>query len=170
MAKREKKVLILSVSRNEAEESFAEYAKAEARIKQINAKMDVEITKIREKHQTELADLQEEKTKCFEILQNFAENNRDEFGKKKSLDFTHGVLGFRTSTPALKNKKGFTWNSVTNLIAEFCPTYLRTKQEPDKERLLADRDSEEMAIIFDKIGVCVVQDETFFVEAKSEEI
>ena len=96
--------------------------------------------------------------------------NRDElFTKRKSLETTHGTIGFRTGTPKLKTLKGFTWNAVVNMLKEFLPGYVRTSEEANKEKLLADRESEEVVALFPKVGITVVQDETFFVEPKKEE-
>lgn len=171
MAKtREKKTVYTGVSQEEMEQAFAEYAKADARQQKIQADMDVQMTKIREKWQEELSKLQEAKDKAFDVMQAFATENRMElFSKKKSMDTVHGTIGFRLGTPKLKNLKGFTWASVTNLLKEFLPAYVRVKEEPDKDKLLADRESEDVYPLFDKVGVAVVQDETFFVEPKKEE-
>ena len=103
-------------------------------------------------------------------LQLFAETNPGLFDKKKSLDMAHGILGFRTGTPKLKTLKGFTWPAVTNMLKQFLPAYVRTVDEPAKDKLLADRDAPEVNKFFTKdgIGCEVVQDETFFVELKKE--
>lgn len=170
MKTREKKVVISGVSRDQAEEAFGKYASSDARIQKINAKMDVEFTSIREKYQDELQKLGEEKEKNFEVMQVYASENQQElFSKKKSLEMVHGVIGFRTGTPKLKTLKGFTWSSVTNLLKEFLPAYVRTSEEPAKDRLLADREVPETANLFSKVGIFVDQDETFYVEPKKEE-
>lgn len=171
MAKtREKKAVYSGVTAEQMEQAFAEFAKADARQQKIMADMDVQMTKIREKWQDELQKLTETKDNAFDIMQAYAMENRETlFGKRKSLETVHGTLGFRTGTPALKTLKGFTWSSVLNLLKEFLPGYVRTKEEPDKEKLLADRECEEVADLFPKVGVSVVQVETFYVEPKKEE-
>lgn len=132
--------------------------------------MDIQMAKIREKWQDELAKLAETKDNAFDVLQAYAMENRDElFSKRKSLETTHGIIGFRTGTPTLKTRKGFTWASVLEMLKEFMPNYVRTKEEPAKDKLLADREDEEVAALFPKVGIAVVQDETFFVEPKKEE-
>lgn len=169
MAKRESKVVVAGVSREQFEQAFAEYAAADAKFQHINTKMDVEITKIREKYQDNLAALQESKEKAFEVMQAFAMENKDEmFSRKKSMETVHGMVGFRTGTPKLKTLKGFTWAAVTNLLEEFLPQYVRKTVEPAKDKLIADRDDEEVKQFFPKVGIAVVQDETFFVEPKKE--
>lgn len=163
--------MVTGIGREAAESAFATYADADARQQRITAKMDVEITRIREKYQDDLAKLQEVKDKSFEAMQVFATENKDElFAKKKSLDMVHGVLGFRTGTPKLKTRKGFTWGAVTNLLREFLPGYVRVTEEPAKDRLLSDREIPEVADLFPKVGIFVDQDETFFVECKKEEV
>lgn len=167
---RTKKVLKSNITRDIAEEAFAKFASADARQQKITSEMDIRIVKIREKYADELNELQDEKDEAFNTLQSFAENNRDEFGKKKSIDFQHGVLGFRTGTPKLKTLKGFTWASVLGLLKVHLPTYVRTIEEPAKDRLLSDREEPETAQKFKDVGIYVDQDETFFVEPKKEEL
>lgn len=170
MARVKKKVLTGTIDRAAADEAFAEYAKADARQHQIAAKMDVEITRIRDKYSGTLTDLQAAKEDAFEKIQSYAENNRDDFGGKKSIELTHGIIGFRTGTPKLKTRKGFTWESVKNLLKEFLPSYVRVVEEPAKDRLLSDRDVPETFSKFEKCGIYVDQDESFYVEPKKEEL
>lgn len=171
MAKtREKKTVYSGITSEQMEQAFADYAKADARQQKITAEMDVAMTKIREKYQDELTKLGEVKEKSFDILQAYALENRDElFSKRKSLETTHGTIGFRTGTPKLKTLKGFTWASVVNMLKEFLPGYVRTSEEANKEKLLADREEKEVSALFPKVGIAVVQDETFYVEPKKEE-
>ena len=122
-----------------------------------------------EKYADQLAELNETKDRTFEVMQTYATENKDTlFSKKKSLESAHGIIGFRTGNPKLKNRKGFTWAAVTNLCKEFLPQYIRTTEELAKDKLLADRDVPEVAEQFANIGVEVVQDESFYVEPKKE--
>jgi phage host-nuclease inhibitor protein Gam len=166
---REKKVLLPNtINREQAETAFASYAEADAQQQRITANMDMQITKIRDKYADDLAKLTEKKAADFEIIQTYAINNRDAFGNKKSLMLTHGVIGFRTGTPKLKTRKGFTWPAVLNMLKEYLPAYVRVAEEPAKDRLLADREVPEVASLFAKVGILVDQDEAFFVEPKKE--
>ncbi|HBX45536.1 host-nuclease inhibitor Gam family protein [Limibacterium fermenti] len=170
MAKRVKKVIHTGVSSEQMETAFAEYATSDAKLQKINAQMDVQITKIRERNADEVSRLTEQKDKSFEIIQAFAVEHKDDlFSKKKSMEGSHGMFGFRTGTPKLKTLKGFTWGAVLNLLKEFMPEYVRVSEEPAKDKLLADRESDEVSANFSKCGISVVQDETFFIELKKEE-
>lgn len=171
MATRKKKVIITGVSREQADEAFATYAKSDAQVQKINADIELQCAKIREKYADRLATLSEEREQAFDTLQAFATENQAElFSKKKSLDMAHGTIGFRTGTPKLKTLKGFTWASALNLVREFLPAFIRTTEEVAKDKLLADRDTEGMPEKMAKCGIVVSQDETFYVDPKKEDI
>lgn len=167
---RKTKIINSNVSQEEAQDIFAQYADADARIQKINAQMDIKINEIREKYAKDLQTHKDVKEAAFDKLYAFAEGNRDLFGKRKSIEFAAGILGFRTGTPKIKTRKGYTWASVLNLMKEYLPSHVRTAEEVAKDRLLADREDPKISGMFDKIGVVVDQDETFFVEPKKEDV
>ena len=184
MATRQKKKVISGVTREAADQAFAEYAKADASINKINAEIELQLAKIREKRQAELTVLAQQRDQAFDTLQAFAiENQTELFSKKKSLDMTHGTIGFRTGTPKLKTMKGFTWEAAKTLVKKFLPDYIRTSEEIAKDKLLADRELDEVEFVESDItkksvpmsqamsecGILVVQDETFYVEPKKED-
>ena len=90
------------------------------------------------------------------------------FTKRRSLETTHGIIGFRTGNPKLKNRRGFTWAAVLELVKTFLPKYIRQTEEIARDKMLADRDEEGMEELFAKCGVYVDQDEAFYVEPKKE--
>ena len=166
---RVKKTVVTGVTREQMEDAFGRYASADAEVQSINAAMDKQFVAIREKHADRLAVLEQEKTEAFEVIQVFATENREElFSKRKSMETTHGTLGFRTGQPKLKTKKGFTWAAVLELLKKFGKDYVRTVEEPAKDKLLANRDNEECQQLMEDCGIVVDQGETFFVEPKKE--
>ncbi|MBF1499075.1 MAG: host-nuclease inhibitor Gam family protein [Prevotella pallens] len=170
MATRKKKVIITGVSREAADEAFATYAKSDAQVQKINADIELQCAKIREKYADKLATLTNEREQAFDTLQAFATENQAElFAKKKSLDMAHGVIGFRTGTPKLKTLKGFTWASTLQLVKEFLPDYVRQTWDIAKDKLLADRETDTILENMAKCGIQVVQDEAFYVEPKKED-
>jgi phage host-nuclease inhibitor protein Gam len=168
---RKTKTLVTNVTREEAESAFAEFAKADAKISKINSDMDLQFVKIREKNQDTLSALEEQRDTAFEKLQVFAEKNPDLFGKRKSIELVHGVIGFRTGTPKLKLRKGFQWGAVLELIKNhsIMSRYIRTTEEVAKDKLLNDREEPEVLAHIGDVGVCFDQDERFYVEPKREE-
>jgi phage host-nuclease inhibitor protein Gam len=170
MAKREKKVIYSGITSETMEAAMAEYAAADAKLAKINATMDEQFTRIREKYSDEIQKLTETKDNAFEVVQAFAVENKAElFAKKKSMESAHGIFGFRTGTPKLKTLKGFTWGAALNLLKEFLPGYVRVIEEPAKDKLLADREMPDVQKNMGKCGIEVVQDEVFFIELKKEE-
>ena len=170
MATRQKKTIINGVSREQADAAFAQYAKASAQSDKIQADIELQCARIREKYASQIATLTEEKETAFDTLQSYAmENQAELFSKKKSLEMAHGTIGFRTGTPKLKTLKGFTWASALQLVKEFLPTCIRTTEEIAKDKMLTDRDEEGMTDKMAKCGIQVVQEETFYVEPKKEE-
>lgn len=164
-----KKTIITGVTREQMEEAFGQYALADAEVQSITASMDQQFVAIREQHAERLAVLEEQKAQALELMQVFATENRDElFSKRKSLETAHGVIGFRTGTPKLKTKKGFTWAAVLELLRKFGRDYIRATEEIAKDKLLADRDSDECQQLMEDCGITVAQDETFYVEPKKE--
>ncbi len=170
MAKRTRKVILQGITSEQMEAAFSEYAAADARLAKIRAELDMQITRLRDKRADEISELEEKKEKSFEVVQAYSLENRERlFSKKKSMEGTHGTFGFRTGTPRLKTLRGFTWAAALNLIKEFLPDYVRVKEEPAKDLLLADREIPEVAAEFEKCGIEVVQDESFFIDLKKEE-
>ena len=170
MATRQKKTLIQGITAEQANDAFAQYAKTDAQIQKINADIELQCAKIREKHADELTRLGEEREQAFDTLQAYAVENKPElFTKKKSLDMAHGTIGFRTGTPKLKTLKGFTWAAALQLVKDKLQSYIRTTEEIAKDKLLADRDEEGMMEKMATCGITVTQDETFYVEPKKEE-
>lgn len=168
--KRVKKVVLTGVTREQMESAFGDFATADAQIAKINATMDAEFTKIREHHADKLAELATDREQAYEVVQVYATENRDTlFAKRKSAENTHGVFGFRTGQPKLKMKKGLTWGGVLELLKLHNKDFIRTVEEVAKDRLLDERKNDEVIELMPKIGVEVVQDETFYIELKKEE-
>ena len=170
MATRAKKKVLSNISKEQAEEAFANYSKADSRAEELTAKMEQEITKVREKYQDELSELSDTKRDEFDVLMTYAEENKELFSTKKSVELSHGVIGFRTGTHKLGKLKGFTWDDVKEKVAKLLPDFIRTKEEVNKEGLIAERDNPEVSKLFSRCGVVVEQDETFYVQPKKEAI
>lgn len=166
---RKKKVILSGITRDEMEEAMHSYAVADAKQRALMAEMDGKLSEIREQYSGQLQDLDMEKDEAFEKLQAFATENRDEhFSKRKSMETTHGTLGFRIGNPQLKPAKGMTWAGILELLKIKGKNYIRTVEEVAKDKLLAERESDECQIVMEACHISVVQKETFFVEPKTE--
>lgn len=179
--KRQKKVVLNGVSKQQAEEAMKEYAEAYAEKLGLAAEMDLRLAEVRQEYAKQLEDVDNRMKESFELMNAYANENRDqEFSKKKSMELMHGTIGYRTGTPKLKTMKGFTWASCTTLAARLLPgLYMRTKEpEIAKDMILADRNEEHVTLLsgdegsmkdaLERCGMYVVQEDTFYVEPKTE--
>jgi phage host-nuclease inhibitor protein Gam len=132
--------------------------------------MNEQLHCIRKLYEPKITNADQEIDRLSASLKTWAENNVDEFGKRKSIEMFFGAIGFRTGTPKLKTLSKWTWEKVkAALINHKMGHYTRTKTDVDKEKLLADRKTlgkEKLA----EFGMKVHQDESFFVEVKRESI
>jgi len=165
---REKKKVISNVSREMAEYAMGMFSDAANNLGKIEAEMNLKINAIRDKYQDVITVLNEDKDTQVEVLKVFAEEQQETWGKRKSMELLHGVIGYRTGMPKIKFDKGFNSKSVTAILEEEYPEYVRTVSELNKEQLIIDREEDFFAAIAKKAHVQVVQDESFYVESKSE--
>jgi phage host-nuclease inhibitor protein Gam len=171
MAKRVKTQAVLPPQNiDQTEKVMALYATAKAKSDKITATMDEAIVKIREKHAADLQEAKEVMDSTFDQIQMYAETHTEHFQKKKSFIMSQGTIGFRTGTPKLKTLKGFTWAATLNLLKANDASYVKTVEQPMKDKLIADRETDAVKLLMPKIGLEVVQDETFYIDLKTEEV
>ena len=166
---RKKKEIISGISRDEMEKAMHDYATADAAQRALTAEMDGKLSDIREKYAERLQKLEAEKDEAFNKCQAFATENRDEhFSKRKSMETTHGTLGFRIGNPQLKPAKGMTWAGILELLKIKGKNYIRTEEEVAKDKLLAERESDKCKTVMAACHITVIQKETFYIEPKTE--
>jgi phage host-nuclease inhibitor protein Gam len=166
----EKNPVLNLVNLEQAEEASAKFSQATARLNVIEALMNERINKIRNEYYEEIVRLNEEKELQYQVLETYAQQQKDNWGRRKSMELFHSVIGFRTSTPKVIKDKKFSWEGITELVKEKFPSFVRTKTELDKEAIIALRDDDVFLKLKKACYVDVVQNETFYVETKSEEL
>lgn len=171
---RTKAPLKTGITKDVAAEAANRHAKAQQRLKAIEAEIEAKTNAARAKYADEIVDLQATTADTFATLQAYAESVRDEeFVSKKSQDWGGVILGFRKGTPKTATRKGFTWASVLeNLKLRELSRFIRTKEEADKDAMLTavanEEDNTETLAALYACGVEIKQDESFFVEVKEE--
>ena len=168
--KRVSKNVVTGITEEQYQEALACYSAADAAAAGITAKMDEAINRIRERNSGELKSLTDKMKENFDIIEKYALEQKDVlFGKKRSMDTLFGTIGFRLGTPKLKLMPKKTWDIVLDNLRSYLPDYVRKIEELAKDRLINDRDLENVAAVLGKVGIQVVQDEKFFIELKKEE-
>lgn len=144
--KRVKKTVITGVTREAAEQAFADYAAADAKVQGITARMDQEMTRIREKYADQLAGAGRHQGTQ---LRDYPDLRHGEQGGAVQQEKEYGIRPRRVRIShrhsQAEEPERFTWAAVTNLCKELLPGYIRTTEELAKDKLLADRAIEEVA-------------------------
>ena len=161
------------ITRTRAEEILGDIALLKIEEREQKNALDREITAARERFEAPLATLGKQIEEKTALLERWADQNPEEFPKgRKSLELTHGTLGWRTGNPKLKLTRGSSWEAaltIVETISKFAH-FLRVKKEVNKEAILAAASQETISEAeLKQIGVKVVQDESFFVEPKISE-
>ena len=165
--------LTQQITRARAEQITGEIAFLQLNKNDQSIEMDRQITQIREMYETGFAALDKEIREKTALLETWAANNPDEFPKnRKSIDMVHAVIGYRTGMPKLKTLLKWTWSRVLDaILAAKIDQYTVVKVTVNKDAIISEHN--QLLITNDTLkplGIEVVQDETFFVEPKLQEL
>lgn len=154
-------------SRASAERILGEIAADTHFVNKTRAILDARITEIRQEYEGQIDQAKTTIEQKSSLQQQWAEANPEEFAGKKSIEFIHGWLGFRTGTPKLKTLSGWTWDRVLSVVVK---AFIRSTPEVDKQAMLNAYAAGEIDdASLRSVGVKVIQEESFFVEPKLEE-
>jgi phage host-nuclease inhibitor protein Gam len=156
-------------TRAEMETLVREIAGLKLNEKLLAASLDAELQGVRDNYQSRLDTLAQVLAEKTDAARAWAEAHPAAFGQRKSMDFVHGVIGFRTGTPKLKTVLKFKWDGVLDALrrARWGAAYIRVKEEINKEQILADVAARILSEAdLRKAGAQVVQEEMFFVEPR----
>jgi phage host-nuclease inhibitor protein Gam len=158
-------------TRGEMETLVGEIARLKNEEQTLSAEMDGRIQEVRTDYESRLAAIADEINLRMASAEEWSLAHPDEFGKAKSVDMTHAVVGWRTGQPQLKTLAGFTWDRVLERLRSLAQYagFIRTKQEVDKQGIIAARENL-LDADFRQMGVRVVQDESFYVDPKVTEV
>jgi phage host-nuclease inhibitor protein Gam len=170
--KRFTKPTISNVSLENAQEASELYATQQNKLEKIEAKMNDEINKVKAKYADEVTELQQSLAEPLEVLQVFASEQKNNWGKKKSQELLHTIIGFRTGTPKVTKDKKFTWDAVLALMKKnmVFSKFIRTSEEINKEAILSEKNEAVLNQLKEEAFVSIDQEEKFYVELKKEEL
>lgn len=155
------------ITRAEAERLVTEITELTIKRNQYTSYLDEEINILREQYFTLIDGLEKEIDARTNQVRDWALGNPEEFGKKKSIAFLSGVIGFRTGMPKVKTLPGWTFARVIEKLASlpWGAAFLRIKQDLDKDALIAAQSQQTIQPSeLREIGVRIDQEEAFYVE------
>lgn len=127
-------------TREQAEAAMDALSVAAHRLARLEADMNLKLTAVREKYEEEMAGLAAAVKTETERLRAWADAHPEEFDSSRSVKLLHGVVGYRLGNWAVKLIRGFKADRAVALVKNVLgPAYVRTKEEIDKELILADR-------------------------------
>ncbi|MFO1458247.1 MAG: host-nuclease inhibitor Gam family protein [Verrucomicrobiota bacterium] len=157
-------------TRTEAEQTLGAIRDLTIHRNQLLLKQEAEIKAVQDKYADSLQIIEKQLERNTELLSGWAEGNPSEFGKSKSLDMTHGKLGWRTGMPKLVKKSKATWDALVETVCDLLGSdYIRIKKEVNREAIVDARATIPPERL-QKCGLSIVQEETFFVDPNLEEI
>jgi hypothetical protein len=138
-----------------------------------------------------VAEAQIEVGRNVELLEMWADQHPDLFGKLKSIKRGGAVLGWRAGQWKTELKRGLKWDAVVDALKEMvdkadeerteaepdeavlelgvlAQRFLRWKVEPNKDSMIEARDEAEALALLEHAGVMITQDERFFFEPERE--
>lgn len=137
-------------------------------LRQLEARRDEALQETRRSFEPILAAPTENIKNLTLLAASYAAANKDDVlpGKHKSAETTLAKYGFRTGSPTVKARSGWTMKAVLTCIRERkLLHFLRQPEvEIDKNALLAARKTFKL----EEIGIRVFQDEGFFIEPKDQ--
>jgi len=153
-------------NREEARDYILRIGKHQNERKRIEATMNDQIQKVKDKYQALAAPHAEQIAELSKGVQVYCEAHRDELtngGKRKSADLGAGEIQWRTRPPkvSLRNIPGV----IEALKALGLLQFLRTKEEINKEAILAEPDAVEHVK-----GISITQGEDFVIKPHESEL
>jgi phage host-nuclease inhibitor protein Gam len=133
------------------------------------AGLDRELRAARDRYESRLLALERLLVKKTGMARAWSKANPAAFGRRRSLDFGHGIAGFRTGPPRLKTIARCKWDRVLQSLrgCNWGAAYIRVKEEINKEQIIADIGAGKLADCNLRLaGARVVREESFFVEPK----
>jgi len=158
-------------SLNEVDGALFEISQLDAKIMLIENQYNETEQQLRNEVTAKTAPMREQKAIIEKSIKTYCEENREEFGKKKSVDLKHGSVFFRQTPPKVSTLKGITIKAAVGLIEKsvtWAKTFLRTKIEMDKDAILACQKGGEISDSeLSAMGLEITQDEIFQYEIKN---
>lgn len=149
-------------------EAVDKVARLEVQLTGVKARRDKEIQAVNEKYKAEIDPLENQRDLTLKLAEEYADENRTELLPKdtKSAESTQAVFGYKLGNPTMKTlSKKWNWEKVTDALKSvYGARFIRTKEEPDKEKLRSELNDAQLA----EVGLRVDQEDRFFVEPKVE--
>ena len=154
----------------QAESVLGEIRDLSIRKSRLLADREEERQRLEENCKDALAILDDKINSKSESLRTWAEMNPEEFGKRRSLDLTHGSIGWRIGMPKLVKKVKAKWDDLVEVVGErLGASFVRVKKEVNREAILDARSMLD-PVQLRACGLAIEQEDAFYVEPKLDQV
>lgn len=162
---RVKPTILRFASVDDVNGGLAELAELNRKVKTAELDLNAQVDALKAATAEALSPIEERKKELEGALLHYAATHPEHFTDKRSLELTHGLLGWRKSTKLVTASKT-TWEQVLGNLKSFeFSEAIRTKLEVDKE-VLAQWPDNKLALV----GVARKEDDAFWYEPKQVEL
>lgn len=102
-------------TREEMEEIVRELCELSIQQDLLTAQRDEYIMEVRERYKASLAEIEPRIARLLDRAESWADAHPEEF-RGKSIEMTHGIVGYRTGTPKLVTLARWTWAKVLDAL------------------------------------------------------
>lgn len=156
--------------REDLENVLGQYATAVIDGDALKAEMERKIAEIRADYEGRAAEIGRRQEDLFADIEAYVLGNPQEIPEgRKSLELLHGTVGFRTGNPTVRLPRGVDEAELCEeLKCSGFPEYVRTRDEVNREAVLAADDAVRESLAAHGVKVTQTKDR-FFVEVKREQ-
>lgn len=168
-----KKAAGIPMSKDDLASLMTETIRVQTDKEKLIAERDQKVAELSKPYDRQISELLATEARNLELMEGWADANRPEFGEVKSLVVAGHTVGWRLGNwkTALKSKTR--WADVMASLKDWfqgrssakqaaAKEWIRVKEEPDKERMIQDRNDDTRLALLTELGVEIVQDETFY--------
>lgn len=156
--------------REDLENVLGQYATAVIDGDALKAEMERKIAEIRADYEGRAAEIGRRQEDLFADIEAYVLGNPQEIPEgRKSLELLHGTVGFRTGNPTVRLPRGVDEAALCEeLRCSGFPEYVRTREEVNREAVLAADDPTRESLAAHGVKVTQTKDR-FFIEVKREQ-
>lgn len=146
-----------------------------ALLARLEAELNHDLADIRARYEEGIGSLRSALDGYRKSLEQFAAAHQADFGSARHRDLVHARIGFRLCPPAVKTlNRRWTFGSVLEVVqaaGRKLADWVRTKQELDKEAILADYAAGNVSDAdLAQVGLRVTQDEQFVLDLNLDSV
>ena len=167
MSKRYTRKISRLLTKKEVEKVMEGYAQLEVEKEVLQQNYEEELNKLKARFEPQIAALNEHMEDQADQLQYYAETHYQQFKKHRSMSTAFGNLGFRLCPPKVKILEGYDLKEIVENVDQNKPELIVVKKSLNKEQILKHREEPEFIEMLHRLGLDVVQDESFFIEPKA---